>query len=935
MATTDSREEGEMRTLTASLALTAVLATIGATATIAGTQYLIIHTPELYTPAAALEAHRATLTTNCYPPLVVERISTTEIDALPQHGNGDQIATSEEIKSYICEVQSGGDLEYVVLVGNLDHIPVYDGAPWGLLVREWDDWYVDCDDDNLPDVVIGRLPVRTGLEGMEYVAKVIDHDYDSWYLELNEDWRNDLLFLSNDVDNIGGNGRTVAGDRIRGSTEYLIGNLPEAMTECGSVHTGYISEIPLGERHTFAEEKINGGKGVIVSLGTYSHASDLVRFMTYGPEDPLDVDALTNVGQYPVLLGMSCDLGEERWFSGRVSVACSLLIEADRGLIAAMGPTMPTYPQTMVELTSAMLDRLTSTPICGEYAPIGKVLRDLKVEQIQAGGTDRGDLASVRLFGDPALKVPMRSAFIDSLLVNSSDWNPHADQWIQLAADLVDPTFAELDETRYVYRWTTDFGAFHGLGGTAQTWEERVPTMYWHCSDYLDPACASGGTAHLTLQVRELEFPCNVSDTYEFAIEARPGNPPDSPGCPVVLHKSDGQWVEINSILSRKAYEGEPLASEMVEDFIQFTGSPITDPFIPASPWIDVRIDESVDGEYSEIDHLELYAVDHPTGTLFVTTNKGNFYLAEDIVAPDTAWLSIGANVTTELAAVGDSILLTVGEADTVWSVFEDTVGELTTGRPQSIGRTKPELYAAWEDADPGMRVVVEDSTQVSPLYPRRGWSAMIADEFTVTRGDGIDDTVAFALGETHSIDQVALLTDVEEWTNYSLNPVQSASHSDSGDIKVRVLDQDGITSRIEYGQHIECRFDYGHVPSGMEREVVLRVFGTYGRTDQPFTTPPQAQVIPWGFYRVGPNPSVSDVLIAYRVGGDAPYEVSVFDLGGRRIRTLQSGDVRDGVEFVRWDRRDDNGHRVAAGIYFLRLREGRSREAQKLVVLK
>jgi hypothetical protein len=77
------------------------------------------------------------------------------------------------------------------------------------------------------------------------------------------------------------------------------------------------------------------------------------------------------------------------------------------------------------------------------------------------------------------------------------------------------------------------------------------------------------------------------------------------------------------------------------------------------------------------------------------------------------------------------------------------------------------------------------------------------------------------------------------------------------------------------------------------------------------------------------PNPfqSVTRLRFASPVTGNV--RVSVFDVNGRRLRTL-AGDPRDLV----WDGRNEAGDRVAPGVYFYRLDSGPGGRAQRLVLL-
>lgn len=67
------------------------------------------------------------------------------------------------------------------------------------------------------------------------------------------------------------------------------------------------------------------------------------------------------------------------------------------------------------------------------------------------------------------------------------------------------------------------------------------------------------------------------------------------------------------------------------------------------------------------------------------------------------------------------------------------------------------------------------------------------------------------------------------------------------------------------------------------------------------------------------PNPARAGAEIAFELPREAPVEVAIYDLGGRRVATLHSGRLGEGHHALRWNAQDEGGRRVAAGLYFVR----------------
>jgi hypothetical protein len=82
------------------------------------------------------------------------------------------------------------------------------------------------------------------------------------------------------------------------------------------------------------------------------------------------------------------------------------------------------------------------------------------------------------------------------------------------------------------------------------------------------------------------------------------------------------------------------------------------------------------------------------------------------------------------------------------------------------------------------------------------------------------------------------------------------------------------------------------------------------------------------------PNPFRDATTIRYSVFGErAEVELTIFDLAGRRVRTLVSGKVPGGLHDAVWQGHNDEGLRVASGVYFYRLK-GESRTVTKKLML-
>jgi hypothetical protein len=87
-----------------------------------------------------------------------------------------------------------------------------------------------------------------------------------------------------------------------------------------------------------------------------------------------------------------------------------------------------------------------------------------------------------------------------------------------------------------------------------------------------------------------------------------------------------------------------------------------------------------------------------------------------------------------------------------------------------------------------------------------------------------------------------------------------------------------------------------------------------------------------------GPNPVRALTRVAYAIPADLDgqrFRIDVFDLNGRRLRTLAEGPARAGRFSAEWDLRDGDRRGVDAGVYFLRLAVGGQALTRKVVVMR
>jgi hypothetical protein len=83
------------------------------------------------------------------------------------------------------------------------------------------------------------------------------------------------------------------------------------------------------------------------------------------------------------------------------------------------------------------------------------------------------------------------------------------------------------------------------------------------------------------------------------------------------------------------------------------------------------------------------------------------------------------------------------------------------------------------------------------------------------------------------------------------------------------------------------------------------------------------------------PNPLVHHSVLTFELPEARNVRVAIYDLAGRRTRTLAEGNFPVGRHQRTWDGRDDAGRPVATGVYFVRFDAGPAHDWRRIVVIR
>jgi flagellar hook assembly protein FlgD len=87
--------------------------------------------------------------------------------------------------------------------------------------------------------------------------------------------------------------------------------------------------------------------------------------------------------------------------------------------------------------------------------------------------------------------------------------------------------------------------------------------------------------------------------------------------------------------------------------------------------------------------------------------------------------------------------------------------------------------------------------------------------------------------------------------------------------------------------------------------------------------------------YQNYPNPFNPATTISFALPQGSDVELTVYNVLGRRVRTLTEQYYSSGLYRIEWDGRDSRGQVVASGVYLYRLTAGEYVQQRKMLLVK
>ena len=92
---------------------------------------------------------------------------------------------------------------------------------------------------------------------------------------------------------------------------------------------------------------------------------------------------------------------------------------------------------------------------------------------------------------------------------------------------------------------------------------------------------------------------------------------------------------------------------------------------------------------------------------------------------------------------------------------------------------------------------------------------------------------------------------------------------------------------------------------------------------------------VKYNLFQNMPNPFNPETAIEFEIPKRSHISLQVFNILGQRLKTLAHKSYSAGKHSVYWDGTNENGQKLATGVYFLRLQSEEYVETKKLILLK
>jgi hypothetical protein len=403
-----------------------------------------------------------------------------------------------------------------------------------------------------------------------------------------------------------------------------------------------------------------------------------------------------------------------------------------------------------------------------------------------------------------------------------------------------------------------------------------------------------------------------------------------NPSCPVLYAYNGEEFIRENPLLTACEQNGY---QEAVTDYYR-----VTAPVAVTDRAVRFQLREE-ENEVTFLDDLELITVDHKSGSRVAATVDGRIFVLDKTGAPISAVDDQGVDRLAELSSKDGRFFNAVspGYLTVTFPISDDYIG-IDLGSVKKLDCRPPPRGKVLADNSERTGLTVEYKVNGGlwkrvPTMPPR---VVQKDQFVFIDGlSGRDGTITLKVSWENSYTTDAIL----QFTPSTETPITN-EHAASDITFHRV---DGKTAALKsvagtqplkmvQGEILDLLFRTGSAPArGMTRDYIIKATGYYAPKYMIDASLPRS----FALHNNYPNPFNPATTIAYDLPVPAHVTLEIFNILGRKVRTLVDEYQEAGSKTVVWDGRDSGNNEVATGVYFYTVRAGTFTDSKKMLLLK
>ena len=747
-------------------------------------------------------------------------------------------------------------------------------------IDAYDDWFVQVDGaDNIQDMIVSRLTPHDVDDAGVFVDKIVGYETG----DHRGDWRMRVTLVADDEVNPDFN---YSGEDVHTrDSERLEAEAIPPWLEVEKVYL--VDHLHVGRTKPSATEAI---------MRAFERGSLAINYLGHGNEvqwahedvfhSTRDIPMLSNGSRLPFVLSGSCTVGRFD-LEAKESMAEDLTGVEDAGAIAMVAATRPTFSDPNFRMMRTLLQQALALNDRSELQTIGQSHLTARLQE----GNYRNERLN-HLFGDPALTLalPDDAVAIDPVVGPLVPLAP-----LTVRGRVVDAAGAvrRVDGKAQITVRDSGFGDIYTIPGS----RFRMPVERRGRVVYRGSSSVVNGEFEAQMVVPR---GFRGGEWGEISVYAEVGGEGDAGGVRVAV-PYDASSIALDAAEALNPVDeaaGLHVAqlwgwsTSGIENRQAVVGAPDgVDATLSSGAWIGLDFDDDADPDVL----VEAGIKDGAGADVEIVETAGASYVV------------YGSNRAVDWAYLG---------MGTGRDAF-DLDGALSKARFLRVFPTS-------------LDTVSEDS---SPPEIRAFVNGVELGESARAVARGTD--IAYVLDDVQGI---SLLPGASRGLNLRIEKVHSDGYvAAKSDIDV------SADFRYDHGSARRGRltFDFDQTPGSYELTLSASDnTGARGQLSSRLEVIDEALV---SAIRSYPNPFSDRTYITWLGTQDSEPEVRIYTVTGRLIRTLR-GDVRadlDGYGYVEWDGRDEDGDRVANGVYLCRValtRPGLRRPSQgmgKLVVMR